>query len=354
MKDHYPALFPDEDDLWDKAIFAFDTNVLLDLYRVSDALRDKWFTVFKKLADRLWLPHQVGFEFFTHRSEHLRARQEEWAALEKKLATMSQDLKALRTEAASFDFEKTISPIVKAIGDATQALKTMGAQRDKTATKDDPVFAGLAEMFQGKIGEAPTQEEMETWQAEADRRFRLRLPPGFMDGAKTNGNQFGDFVIWSQMVQFATKKSRSIIFISGDSQKGDWMTKKEPKRPLPALMQEMRLRSGQFFLMLSAGHFLQQAVDRKLIPAAAKKLIDEQKKIDATTHVPVPLRSEAQPFVYAVNTSLGHSVPSVTLLSDSARLAMQFLREQDVSALKGSIDQTFGFNLPDDPDETEK
>ena len=44
-----------------------DTNVLLDMYRYSAGTRNDFFALFEKIADRIWIPHQVGLEFSRNR-----------------------------------------------------------------------------------------------------------------------------------------------------------------------------------------------------------------------------------------------------------------------------------------------
>ena len=43
-------------DLWKYALFVFDTNILLDLYRYQSTTGNELFTVMESLADRVWIP----------------------------------------------------------------------------------------------------------------------------------------------------------------------------------------------------------------------------------------------------------------------------------------------------------
>lgn len=67
MRDAFPGYYrlTDEefDDLWKEAIFVPDTNVLLALYRLSEASRAKLLTILEALSDHLFLPYQVAAEF---------------------------------------------------------------------------------------------------------------------------------------------------------------------------------------------------------------------------------------------------------------------------------------------------
>ena len=71
MNNHYPEFKPlsaDEiDAIWKGAIIVLDTNILLNLYRYSEETRDDVLSVMEKMKDRLWMPYQVGLEYFNNR-----------------------------------------------------------------------------------------------------------------------------------------------------------------------------------------------------------------------------------------------------------------------------------------------
>ncbi len=53
--------------LWKTAVFVFDANVLLNLYRYQSPTRDDLLKVLEKLGDRIWIPYHVGLEFERNR-----------------------------------------------------------------------------------------------------------------------------------------------------------------------------------------------------------------------------------------------------------------------------------------------
>ncbi len=65
-------LRPSESDfieLWERSTFVFDTNFLLDLYRVSSTTSEDFLRVLESLQNRIWLPYQVANEFLERREE---------------------------------------------------------------------------------------------------------------------------------------------------------------------------------------------------------------------------------------------------------------------------------------------
>ena len=55
--------------LWESAVFVFDTNVLLNLYRYSAKTRNSLLAAFESFKDRIWIPYQVAYEYMNKRCE---------------------------------------------------------------------------------------------------------------------------------------------------------------------------------------------------------------------------------------------------------------------------------------------
>ena len=53
--------------LWTESIFAFDANILLNLYRYSETTRNELLKVIGSLNDQVFLPHQASDEYFRNR-----------------------------------------------------------------------------------------------------------------------------------------------------------------------------------------------------------------------------------------------------------------------------------------------
>ena len=71
MRTKFPGYFKlsnkEIETLWDKAIFTFDANILLNLYRYSDETREEFLKILEKIKDRVWITHQSAQEFFNNR-----------------------------------------------------------------------------------------------------------------------------------------------------------------------------------------------------------------------------------------------------------------------------------------------
>src|SRR6266446_547589 len=60
--------------MWREAIFVIDTSVLLNIYRYTPKTREDFFKILEQLKSRIWIPHQVAYEYLEQR-ENVIAQQ---------------------------------------------------------------------------------------------------------------------------------------------------------------------------------------------------------------------------------------------------------------------------------------
>lgn len=72
-------------NVWENGLIVVDTNVLLNLYRYSDDTRKKMLDIFGQLKKRLWIPYQVGYEFYKNKDNVIAEACKEYDDLLKKL-----------------------------------------------------------------------------------------------------------------------------------------------------------------------------------------------------------------------------------------------------------------------------
>ena len=53
--------------IWKDATIVVDANILLNFYRYSPETKKLYIEILKKLKKRLWIPYQVGFEFYKNK-----------------------------------------------------------------------------------------------------------------------------------------------------------------------------------------------------------------------------------------------------------------------------------------------
>lgn len=252
MKEIFPEYYePDGDDfrgLWSGCLFAFDANVLLDLYRISEESREDLLSLLENphYLERLWLPHQAALEFQQNRLDVIFSKQislervesaftggiETFIAGVRKEGEALNKLNRLQGASPIIDIEKLIAPLdgeverisIKLAEERTNILGGQGK---------DTIRQRLDSLFSGKVGQPYTLERIKEVAFEGKTRFEKRIPPGYMDYSKklagvtdpddeTNQyNQFGDLVLWKQILDKAKQEKRNIVFVTSDT-KEDW------------------------------------------------------------------------------------------------------------------------------------
>src|SRR5690242_20543324 len=96
MRELFPGWVPPSEEMldqyWETAIIAVDASVLLDLYRFSEEARSRLLEALRSFGDRLWIPHQVGFEFHRNRYGVLLAQREAEGDLLAELSQIQSEL----------------------------------------------------------------------------------------------------------------------------------------------------------------------------------------------------------------------------------------------------------------------
>ena len=93
--------------LWTEAVFVFDTNVLLGLYRIPQQAREKMIIVLGELKkrDRVWIPHHVATEFYRDRMDVIHSQEKSHKEVLELLGKTEQEIKK------RFDSKKALKSI---------------------------------------------------------------------------------------------------------------------------------------------------------------------------------------------------------------------------------------------------
>lgn len=128
------------------------------------------------------------------------------------------------------------------------------------------------------VGPVPEQKDLDLIYAEGKRRYDQRCPPGYDDSRKakedepiyiSNGlrieRQYGDLLVWKQILAVATQKHlKHLIFVT-DDEKSDWWWKYESRGqkilgPRPELIEEAKRDAGvDVFYMYNSEQFMKYA-----------------------------------------------------------------------------------------------
>ncbi|WP_405187955.1 PIN-like domain-containing protein [Streptomyces anulatus] len=268
------------------SIIVLDTNILLSLYEYTPAARQQVLDALRNVQPLLWLPHQVGLEFFQNRHRVITGRkkalEESQRILRNKITDAKKALREARTHTqnmliryaqdteASSKLEKQISDkeINSLLGDISSTLEGQASrlrEYDISVSPNgegDAVLSQVAALFGDQIASPPNPKLTRQRVEEASLyRFPNLIPPGFKDAGKgTALASSGDFLLWEETISHmsASEVRSHLLFVSNDT-KEDWYQpsgegRSEP-RPWPYLKSEMRARAGAELRFETPGTF---------------------------------------------------------------------------------------------------
>jgi hypothetical protein len=124
----------------------------------------------------------------------------------------------------------------------------------------DPILEVITPLLEGKVGPAYTNEELEEIYKKGERRYKNVIPPGFEDQKKGDNRQYGDLVLWLQIIEKAKQIRKPVIFVT-DERKEDWWRIFEGKvvGPRPELIEEILSEAEVLFYMYSTDKFIEHA-----------------------------------------------------------------------------------------------
>lgn len=310
MKKLFPGYYrkteADIKKIWKNGIILFDTNVLLNLYRYSDATQETLLELINKFSKQIYLPHQAALEYNRNRYEVIAEQEKAYKEFLEKISHIQKDLQSsskppFLTSKVDNDlnivFEKVISEVDDSIKKYCEYLK------------QDPIYNKISLLFENKITDHYNEDELKEIYKEGEERFKMKIPPGFEDEKKKEGNRkYGDLVLWKQVIDLAKKLKKDIILVT-DERKLDWWWKIKDGRNMGArqeLIQEMKNEANAEFHMYSSERFLsygqtflkEQINNQALneILAMKKAEIDEIRRVEILKREPKnrfePIRNE--------------------------------------------------------------
>lgn len=270
MKDLFPGYYrPSEEDfaeLWRNCIFAFDANVLLDLYRYKVETREDLLKILESITDRLWLPYQSAYEYQKNRLGVIQDQTKAYSTLRGTLAASQSKLKSELDKFRKHPFVD-IADLTNRI---EQAYDLLGQDVDRyeeehikkfpsMSLDGDEIRDRLDLLFDGKVGMPYDEAKLAIIYKEGKNRYEKSVPPGFLDKSKDE-NEYGDLVVWLQTLELAASQKKPVVFVTNDL-KADWWHTVEGKTisPRQELIAELHQKTGQNGYIYSVSRFMEQA-----------------------------------------------------------------------------------------------
>ncbi|ENK4563977.1 DUF4935 domain-containing protein [Yersinia enterocolitica] len=268
------------------ATIAFDTNVLLSLYRYSESTRDEFISVINEVKDRVLLPYFVGTEFFNNRTKVISEQCKAYDETKKKLQEIKLSLDNKRSH--PFISEDTSNTFAAALEKVIAELESNNKSHDSQIT-NDTILDAVSEIFDGKVSENYFSDTLDEIIKKGEERYKNKVPPGYEDAGKATKSvelplsqkvaPYGDLIIWLQLIEYAKNKSEDVIFITDDT-KEDWYESARGKiiGPRYELVEEFEKETGKNIHIYQSDKFLSE-ISSLLQKAVSRETVEEVREI---------------------------------------------------------------------------
>lgn len=270
MKELFPGYYrpsPEEfKEIWEKAVFVLDTNILLNLYRYDEATRNDFLNTLKKIESRLWLPHQVALEYQENRYQVIKSEARRVERIQSDLEGSKSDISSRLSNYPSISSEEFLIKIDQISEEFLEGIRS--SLFHVNPDEVDFIRNQLDDLFKGKVGLAPkSQKELELIYEEGEARYKIKYPPGFKDNDKKEAylyeklvikQKYGDLILWKQILESAkSKKWSHVVFLTDDDKEDWWREEKgETVGARPELVKEIFDVGVSFFYMYNSERFL--------------------------------------------------------------------------------------------------
>jgi len=118
----------------------------------------------------------------------------------------------------------------------------------------------ITTLLDGKVGEGYSDDQLRDLEDEEKIRFDHKIPPGYEDAKKDGNRGCGDYILWRQLLDEATRRKVPVLFVTND-QKDDWYRRTHGLTVGPRfeLINEMQREAGVDFHIQTLALFVATA-----------------------------------------------------------------------------------------------
>lgn len=278
MKNTFQEYHPIDEELlgqmWHNAIIVFDTNVLLNLYRYSIKTSDDFIQIISELNKRVWLPFQVGLEFNRNRLNVISDQKKSYSDFEKKMLELISEIENRNRNPF---FSQSLTDKIIEIKAELNIEITEKKEAYDLSIKTDSILDKVNTVFNDKVGNPFSPDEILKYQKEGEKRYKNKIPPGYCDIKKPENERYGDLILWKEIINKAKESSINVLFIL-DDRKEDWWYEHQGKTisPRPELIKEFQNETKQNIHFYKPFQFLEYS-NQYLKKQIAKEVIEEVK-----------------------------------------------------------------------------
>lgn len=259
--------------IWEDAFIVFDTSALCRFYGLTSEAWIHLHSILSNISDRIWISNRVWVEFSRHKDEERKKPLGNYGlpSFIKKSHFVSEFdgfLKELRISSHQHPYfsENQINKLESLHKESKELFEKIRVFLEKSLKNqklelqkqldDDPINDFISSL---QKGEAYSYQQLLEIANEGTWRYANMIPPGFEDKDKESIDRFGDLILWLQTIEEASKRNKSVIFVTQDL-KRDWnnIESDEHLEPREELIQEFESKTNQKILFYTISDFLQE------------------------------------------------------------------------------------------------
>ncbi len=275
------------ENLLSNATVVLDTNVLLRLYKFSEPTRNYFLEVLFSIKDRLWLPYQVGNEFFANRLSVICEQIKSYTEFEKNINSIKTKLDDKRSH--PFLSENILDMLNSSFAEVTADLHD-SKKKYEDLINNDIILHKILELYEGKAGKEYPLDDVDNLIKIATDRYSKKIPPGYMDFKSKGGDKpdqnlsnydkvrpYGDYFLWRQTIDYA--KNKFDVVLVTDDVKEDWYSEAMGKTigPRHELLAEFKHETNQELYLYQSDIFIKR-IENSLGKIANNAALEEIKE----------------------------------------------------------------------------
>jgi predicted nucleic acid-binding protein len=201
---HFRPKAQDFNNHWESSVFIVDANVLLNLYRYSEATRKELQDAISSLKGRVFIPHQAASEFLRNRLSVTSDQSKEYTIAIKNIDDLVKKISNKdRHPFISDDKLTELNELSTSIVDNLESQQK--ALLDKLS--NDEILEFIEVTFEGKTGLPYSAEKLPELIDLGEKRYESKIPPGYKDANKDSAEdptrKYGDLFVWLQTIDYA-------------------------------------------------------------------------------------------------------------------------------------------------------
>lgn len=281
--EQYPMRDEEIKSYLENGILVLDTNVLLNLYFYTAETKDKMIGVMEKCQERLWMPYQVGWEYFNNREDKIEKLRGSCDAISNNVKDAKNrfaDLLNKEYIRHPYIVRKELIDLfknsVKSVEDKLDQLKKV----DPDYAKKDVIWEKLEQLYEGKVGNDYPLEKLIFIYEEGAQRYKYKVPPGYGDLKRKEErgprHVYGDLILWKMVIDYSKEKNVDVVLVT-EEKKEDWYVKK--RVPRKDLAKEFYDESGGHKVLICDQEEFLYLTDKYLGTGVGDEAIKEIKEV---------------------------------------------------------------------------